>query len=222
MEILILGGGGMAKGIKEVVGGTILPERYCNVARYSEVVGAISEYEPDVVINCAGVSYVSTIKNANTEEWMKDVEVNLLGSFFIASAITSTEYKVKKKRLPTMIFIASVAGLYGKPNHSSYCASKAGVRSLVQSLGMEGHDAYAISPGRVDTPMRERDYPNDTPGSRLKPTDIGGVVKEILEGNYNPGDNIIIRKEGLENIIREVDKGEPWLTKLKVGQPVTI
>ena len=70
--------------------------------------------------------------------------------------------------------------------------------------------------------MRERDYPNDTPGSRLDPTDIGWLVQEIISHNFKPGDNLIIRKEGLETIIRETDNGEPWLTSLRVGQPVTI
>jgi len=70
---------------------------------------------------------------------------------------------------------------------------------------MEGHDAYAISPGRVDTPMRERDYPGEDPRTRLTPQQIGGVVADILAGEYEPGDNIIIRKIRFDTFLR-VDK----------------
>ena len=117
-----------------------------------------------------------------------------------------------------MIFFASVAGLYGKPEHSGYSASKAGVISLVQSLGMEGYNAYAISAGRVHTKMREKDFPNEDPKTRLLPQSVGRVIKEILSGKYTPGNNVIIRKRGYR-ILRRVDKGSGWSEYLRVGQP---
>jgi NAD(P)-dependent dehydrogenase (short-subunit alcohol dehydrogenase family) len=117
-----------------------------------------------------------------------------------------------------MIFFASVAGLYGKPEHSGYSASKSGVISLVQSLGMEGYNAYAISAGRVHTKMREKDFPNEDPKTRLLPKSIGKVVKEILNNKYKPGNNVIIRKRGYR-ILRRVDKGSGWAEYLRVGQP---
>jgi hypothetical protein len=48
------------------------------------------------------------------------------------------------------------------------------------------------------------------------------VILEILDGLHRPGDNIIIRKQGLTDIVREVDRGEPWRDTLRVGLPVTI
>lgn len=222
MKVLIFGGGGMAEGIKEYVSDgkvtvdIVYPE-YCDVTNVEQIATALSLYKPDVVINCAGVSYVKKVNESHVPNWIEDINVNLIGSYKVARISVEERFNIK-----TLIFIGSVAGLYGKPDHSSYCASKAGVISLVQSLGMEGYDAYAISPGRVDTPMRERDYPSDTPGSRLEPTDIGAVVSEIIQGIWKPGDNLIIRKEGLHNVIREVDRGQPWRRKLRVGEPVTI
>jgi 3-oxoacyl-[acyl-carrier protein] reductase len=215
MTVLIFGGGGIARGIGRVMDATILEKSDVDVRRISSVRSAVRWKSPEVVINCAGVSYVHSVGGSNPDPWEQDIIVNLIGSYHVARACC--EFGVK-----TMIFMASVAGMYGKPNHSSYCASKAGVISLVQSLAMEGHDAYAISPGRVDTSMRQRDYPNDTPGSRLKPEAIGGVVQEILDGKHVPGSNLVIRKEGLVNVIREVDQGEPWRDRLRVGLPVTI
>ncbi len=210
--ILIFGGGDIAeKGIIPTVGGRVTP---ANVPDLHEVRAAIKIYEPDVVINCAGVSHVSIVADSDPDRWEDELAVNLLGSYYVAKAAVDAG-------VGTLIFIASVAGLYGKPNHSGYSASKAGVISLVQSLGMEGHNAYAISPGRVDTRMRERDFPGENPRTRLTPTQVGEVVADILAGKYEPGDNIVIRKEGLETVHLGADKGEPWRTVLRVGLPPT-
>ena len=114
-----------------------------------------------------------------------------------------------------MIFIASVAGLYGKAEHSGYSASKAGVISLVQSLGMEGHLAYSISPGRVDTKMREKDFPGEDKRTRLTTKQVAQVVKSCIDGKYQPGENIIIRKRGFRTLKR-IDKGQPWREYLNV------
>lgn len=217
MKVMIIGGGDMAtKGIAPVIGGAeIVTEPECDVRYYNQVEGVIDEARPEVVIVTAGVSHPETVEDSNPEEWQDEIFTNLIGSYHVARASVRAGVK-------TLIFIASVAGMYGKPNHSGYSASKGGVISLVQSLGMEGVNAYAISPGRVDTKMREKDYPNDKPGTRLEPLEIGTLVADILAGKYEPGDNIVIRRIGYETVPHKVDKGEPWKTELKVGQPVTL
>lgn len=212
MSILIFGGGDIAsRGIIPVVGGRIPDE--CNVTSYGQVQAAMRYAYPDVVINCAGVSTPATIAASNPLSWAAELTVNLLGSYHVAKA--ALEHGVD-----TIILIASVSGLHGKPNHSGYCASKAGVISLAQALAMEGHNAYAISPGRVDTRMREADYPGEDPRTRLEPRQIGEVVEAIIGGDYQPGDNIVLRKIGYETHLK-VDRGEPWREELRVGQPVT-
>lgn len=208
--LLIFGGGDIAEqGIIPIVGGTIAK---ADVTNPLSVAREIREHRPDVVINCAGVSHPGTI--AEQPDWHRELMVNLAGSFHVAQEAVA-------EQVDTLIFIASVAGLAGKPNHAGYSASKAGVISLVSSLGFEGHDAYAISPGRVDTKMREKDYPGEDPRTRLDPKEIGHTVADILFGKYQPGDNIILRKIGFEQHQR-LDRGEPWREWLRVGQPVTV
>lgn len=205
-SILLFGGGGIAQGIIEVNGGST---SVADVRSPHDIQAALRRPVPDVVINCAGVSAPGTLDSA--PDYEAEIEINLIGSFNVAAMAIEAG-------VPTLIFIASVAGLYGKPNHSGYCASKAGVISLVQSLAMEGHDAYVISPGRVDTKMREADYPGEDPRTRLTPTQIGEVVRSILIGCYTPGDNIIIRKQGYDTY-HDLDRGDPWRTYLRVGEP---
>jgi NAD(P)-dependent dehydrogenase (short-subunit alcohol dehydrogenase family) len=155
---------------------------------------------------------VQEISGSRIDDWFNEIRTNLLGSFHVAKATAEETPNA------IMIFIASVAGMYGKAEHSGYSASKKGVISLVQSLGMEGYNAYAISPGRVNTKMREHDYPGEDVRTRLTTQEIADVVREIIEGCHQPGDNLIIRKKGFETL-RLTDRGEPWKEYLNV-QPI--
>ncbi len=206
-NILIFGGGGIAQGMRDVFADenvVVLSQMDVDVISRSRVRQAVAFQKWDAVIVTAGVD--------DEKRPAHVIDVNLTGSLSVALEAT-------QRSIPT-ILIASVAGLYGKPEHTAYCASKAGVISIVQSLGFK-HRIWAISPGRVDTPMREAHYPNDTPGSRLAPTDVALVAKDMLHGRYPNGSNVIIRKVGLEKIVLQVEVN-PWRETLNVGKPVTI
>jgi 3-oxoacyl-[acyl-carrier protein] reductase len=212
MKVLIFGKSDIGEGIRQLYPDTInVPKEDCDVRDYNQICATLEKYKPDVIVNCAGISHVQVVKDSNIKHWQEEIEVNLIGSYLIARA--SINWNVK-----TMIFIASVAGMYGKPEHSGYSASKSGVISFVQSLGFEGYDAYSVSPGRVDTKMRENDYPGEDKRTRLSTVQVGEIIKECIDGKYEPGDNIIIRKRGFTKLKR-VDKGQPWKKYLNV-QPL--
>ena len=212
MKVLIFGKSDIGEGIRQLYPDTInVPKEDCDVRDYNQICAILEKYKPDVIVNCAGISHVQVVKDSNIKHWQEEIEVNLLGSYLIARA--SINWNVK-----TMIFIASVAGMYGKPEHSGYSASKSGVISFVQSLGLEGYKAYSVSPGRVDTKMRENDYPGEDKRTRLSTLQVADVVKECIDGKYEPGDNIVIRKKGFTKLKR-VDKGQPWKNYLNV-QPL--
>lgn len=207
-RLLIFGGeSDMAEPLLELYPRSIRCTR--DVRSYLQVESEIVTKMPDAVVNLAGVSHVQRVKNSSIFQWTQENAVNLRGSYHIARA--SLFYK---KDIP-MVFVASVAGLYGKAEHSGYSASKAGVISLVQSLGMEGHRAFAVSPGRVNTKMRERDYPGEDIRTRLTTMQVAEVIRDCIEGQYQPGDNVIIRKIGFDTHMR-IDAGAPWRDYLAV------
>ena len=218
MKVLIFGKSDIGEGIKQLYLDTVnIPKEECDVRDALQVRNTLEKYKPDVIVNCAGISHVQVVKNSNIDYWKEEIDVNLTGSFIVARESINSGVK-------TMIFIASVAGMYGKPEHSGYSASKSGVISFVQSLGFEGYDAYSISPGRVDTKMRENDFPGEDKRTRLSTLQVAEIVKECVDGKYKPGDNVIIRKRGFRKLKR-VDQGQPWKKYLNVqplGTPKTI
>jgi NAD(P)-dependent dehydrogenase (short-subunit alcohol dehydrogenase family) len=207
MMIYVLGGGGIAEGIRAhmPIFTEVIPHEECDVRSRQDVDDALSILKPtDWVVVTAGI---------DDESRPRDVfATNAMGSYNVAMRCRRTTNP--------LILIASVAGLYGKPNHTAYCMSKAAVISLTQSLGFT-QPIWCISPGRTDTPMREAHYPLDTPGSRLLPADIALVAEDIMRGTYPRGANIIIRTQGLDKIIVE-EEVNSWREELRVGQPVTI
>ena len=212
MKVLIFGKSDIGEGIKQLYPDTVnIPKEECDVRDALQVRITLKKYKPDVIVNCAGISHVQVVKDSNIDYWKEEIDVNLVGSFIVARESINSGVK-------TMIFIASVAGMYGKPEHSGYSASKSGVISFVQSLGFEGYDAYSVSPGRVDTKMRENDYPGEDKRTRLSTLQVAEIVKECIDGKYETGDNIIIRKRGFTKLKR-VDKGQPWKKYLNV-QPL--
>ena len=212
MKVLIFGKSDIGEGIKQLYLDTVnIPKEECDVRDVLQVRNTLEKYKPDVIVNCAGISHVQVVKNSNIDYWKEEIDVNLTGSFIVARESINAGVK-------TMIFIASVAGMYGKPEHSGYSASKSGVISFVQSLGFEGYDAYSISPGRVDTKMRENDFPGEDKRTRLSTLQVAEIVKECIDGKYKPGDNVIIRKRGFRKLKR-VDQGQPWKKYLNV-QPL--
>ena len=212
MKVLIFGKSDIGEGIRQIYTDTVnIPKEDCDVRDAVQVRNTLMKYKPDVIVNCAGISHVQVVKDSNIDYWKEEIDVNLVGSFIVARESINSGVK-------TMIFIASVAGMYGKPEHSGYSASKSGVISFVQSLGFEGYNAYSVSPGRVDTKMRENDYPGEDKRTRLSTLQVAEIVKECVDGKYEPGDNIIIRKRGFTKLKR-VDKGQPWKKYLNV-QPL--
>lgn len=176
MKVLITGGSGdiakaLAKELKRLNFNVDTPSsNELDVSNHDSVVKYFIGKNYDIVINNAGVIFPDPIKNSNYHKWVKTIEVNLIGTYNICvQALLSGN--------PKIINIASTSGLNGRANWSAYCASKAGVISLTESLVAEGIDAHCIILGRTNTKMRRALFPNEDQ-STLRTID--SVVEEII------------------------------------------
>ena len=87
----------------------------------------------DIVVNNAGVSMRGRFDELSPEVCRNVVETNLMGSIYLSRA----GIPYLKKTKGHLIFISSIAGLFGLPVASIYCASKGGLKGLCESLRLE-------------------------------------------------------------------------------------
>ncbi|MES2325595.1 MAG: SDR family oxidoreductase [Pseudomonadota bacterium] len=106
----------------------------------------------DIVFANAGVARVGPVETVTEADYAGMMDINVKGTFFTI-----------QKALPlfgdsaSVIVTTSIANQLGTPHFSLYGASKAALRSLVQSLALElvgrGVRVNAISPGPIATPI---------------------------------------------------------------------
>lgn len=109
----------------------------------------------DVLANNAGLPAGGPLSEISHEELDALLDVNLRGMFYGAKAA----YPHLKATAPgsCLLNTASAAALYGMANQSVYGATKAGVRSMTESLDAEwsvdGIRVRSLMPSFIDTPL---------------------------------------------------------------------
>jgi NAD(P)-dependent dehydrogenase (short-subunit alcohol dehydrogenase family) len=107
----------------------------------------------DILINNAGIGLIKEVWNTQPDEWDRIFAVNVKGLFFLAQAAAEP---MRQQRSGRIINLASIAGRRGEALVAAYCASKAAVININQSLALAlapyGVNVNAMAPGVVDTP----------------------------------------------------------------------
>jgi NAD(P)-dependent dehydrogenase (short-subunit alcohol dehydrogenase family) len=141
----------------------------CDVSDAAAVVAAFGQAEadlgsPDVACNAAGIGSFSHSEESTVEEFDRIIGVNLRGTYLVcreflarhgtAAAAAARDAGAPK---PSIVNIASTAGLMGHPYGAAYSASKGGVVMLTRTFAVEfaerGVRVNAVAPGGVDTPL---------------------------------------------------------------------
>jgi NAD(P)-dependent dehydrogenase (short-subunit alcohol dehydrogenase family) len=107
----------------------------------------------DILVNNAGVGLIKAVWDTTPAEWDRIFNVNVRGLFFLTQAACEPMRAQKSGKILNM---ASVAGRRGEALVTAYCASKATVISITQSVALAmapyGVNVNAMAPGIVDTP----------------------------------------------------------------------
>jgi NAD(P)-dependent dehydrogenase (short-subunit alcohol dehydrogenase family) len=109
----------------------------------------------DVLVCSAGVSLRALFADCNLETLERVVRVNFLGTLY------ATYYAIPHVRQSrgSLVALSSLTGKRGVPSYAVYGATKFAVQGLYESLRIElaadGVHVGVVSPGFVDTPLRE-------------------------------------------------------------------
>jgi len=142
----------------------------------------------DVLVNNAGI-WVNKLLHETTErDYDAEMGINLKGAFLCSKYALPG---MRRRKRGSIVNVSSISGLVGSVGSSIYCASKAGMILMTQSMALEyakdGIRVNAICPGEVDTPMNEK-AARDMGLTRARY--IRRVSKEIPMGRFAAPDEI--------------------------------
>lgn len=95
---------------------------------------AVSAEDEIVVINCAGTNYNAVAHKTEIHRWKKVIDVNLVGSFSVISAVLPL---MREKGFGRIINFASIVAQKGISGTSAYAASKAALWGMTKSIAAE-------------------------------------------------------------------------------------
>jgi NAD(P)-dependent dehydrogenase (short-subunit alcohol dehydrogenase family) len=109
----------------------------------------------DILVNAAGIAGDRQFIESDLEDWLKEINVNLIGPMLCIKALLPGMIEQKGGRIIT---IASDSARMGQARLSYYAAAKAGAialsKSLAQELGRYKITVNVVSPSATNTPLR--------------------------------------------------------------------
>ncbi len=184
----------------------------CDVSNEEDVKNMVNETlakygHIDLLVNNAGIAKDMPFKEKTKEDFLRVLEVNLVGTFLTSKYVGN---EMLKQGAGNIINISSNNGIDANyPESADYDASKAGVISLTHNLAKE-YAPYirvnAICPGWVNTDMNKN--MDDEYQERLiekiklkrfaEPEEIASVVAFLASDDASYINDAIIRVDGGE------------------------
>ena len=132
----------------------------------------------DIVVNNAGIQFVSPIEDFPVDKWDAIMAINLSSSFH---TIRHTIADMKAAGWGRIVNIASAHSLVASPYKAAYVAAKHGIAGLTKTIALEaaehGVTVNAISPGYVKTPLVEAQIPDTAAARGISHEE---VVREVI------------------------------------------
>ena len=158
----------------------------CDVANKESVDNAFAQVvntygQIDVLVNCAGISWIVAFLEHTEEIWDKTLDINLKGTFFCCQAAVR---QMLEQGSGSVINFSSQSGKTGDSHHQAYCAAKFGIIGLTQSLSAEfakkGLRFNAICPGPVMTKMWNEQNANYAKKKNMSPDEVKAHFERII------------------------------------------
>lgn len=137
--------------------------------------------EPDILVNCAGITRDGVVWKLTDEAWQAVLDVNLTGAFRMTRACVPV---MRRRARGAIVNIASINALRGKFGQANYAASKGGLVAFTKTVARELARFHVrvntIAPGFIETPM-----------TRSLPADVRAQAQqEVLLGRLGRPEDI--------------------------------
>jgi 3-hydroxybutyrate dehydrogenase len=132
----------------------------------------------DILLNNAGVQFVSPIEDFPIDKWNQIIAINLSSAFH---AIRAAVPIMKAQGRGRIVNLASAHALVASPFKSAYVAAKHGVLGLTKTVALEVAEhnitCNAICPGYVKTPLVESQIADQAKARGMTPEQ---VMKDVI------------------------------------------
>jgi clavulanate-9-aldehyde reducatase len=130
----------------------------------------------DILVNNAGLMLLGQVEGADTEDWRRMVDTNLLGLMYMTHAALPHLLE----RRGSIVQLSSSSGRVARPGSAVYSASKFAVNAFSESLRQEvtarGVRVIVVEPGVVETELR--DHITD-PAAKERITAAAASVRQL-------------------------------------------
>lgn len=127
------------------------------VARVTDLIGT-----PTVLVNNAGIHMKKPSETVTDDDFRAVMETHVFGAHALNNAVIPG---MRSSGRGSIVFIASMAALFGLPLVTAYAAAKSAYLGMVRSLAVEyGPDnirVNAVAPGWIDSVMMRRTMEGD-------------------------------------------------------------
>lgn len=131
----------------------------------------------DILINNAGIQYVSPVEDFPEDKWDAIIGINLTSAFHLTKAVWKG---MKARKFGRIINIASAHGLVASEFKSAYVSAKHGIVGFTKTIALEGAPfnitANAICPGYVKTPLVEKQIADQAKAHQMSEKDVVSQV----------------------------------------------
>lgn len=162
----------------------------------------------DILVNCAGITQPVTIEKMTKDDFMRIINVNLVGTFLCSKYVVPYMVKGNYGRIVNLSSVSAKCGggVYGGAH---YCAAKAGIIGFARAQALELCKAYkdmitvnSVCPGLIATDIRATLSAEAEKASREKQAmGRAGTAREVAntivwlasdEASYVSGEDINI------------------------------
>jgi NAD(P)-dependent dehydrogenase (short-subunit alcohol dehydrogenase family) len=180
----------------EAEGGKVVTST-TDITDYSQVEKAVNDIvkqfgKVDILINNAAYHKSQPVVDTSIEDWKKQVDTNLNGSFFCTKAVLP---HMLKREYGKILNIASAAAKVFFPGFGAYAASKAGIVSfsnvLSEEVKMKGINVNSIFLGMTNTEYTRERMNSDAAvtiplNEMMQPPEVSKVVLFLVSDEAAP------------------------------------